>query len=63
MANQLSPAEQQEAERLLAICAEHQTRLWETSLDLEQILGCAVDTTRDLLGESIEDILLRDTTI
>jgi len=60
MSNVLTQAQLTAAENLLAVCADLQTELWNNSLELEKILGCAVDTTRDLQEETITAILDRD---
>lgn len=63
MSNTLTQAQRVAAENILDICADLQTELWDRSQELEKILGCAVDTTRDLGGENIDTILERDEVI
>jgi hypothetical protein len=61
MANKkLTSQERFAAETLLRMCCTAQTELWNRSQDLEQILGCAVDTTLDLENETLDSILKRN---
>lgn len=47
MANQLTDEDFDEAQSLYRRMAAAQTKLWELSLELEGVIGCAVDTTED----------------
>ncbi len=49
-------ANESEAERLLDICRELQTRLWETAHELETILGWEIDLTQDLKNQTIASL-------
>lgn len=57
MANRLTASKRAEAEILLKECRDAQTLLWDKSLELEVIIGCAVDTTDDLESYSLSDIM------
>jgi hypothetical protein len=59
----LTSKERFRAKILLRMCRTAQTELWNRSLDLEKILGCAVDTTLDLENETLATILKRNRTI
>jgi hypothetical protein len=63
MSNTLTTAQRDTAANVLAICAALQTELWNNSMELENILGCAVDTTLDLEEQTIDSILERDDVI
>jgi hypothetical protein len=56
----LTSADSFRAVILLRMCSTAQTELWNRSKELEKILGCAVNTTLDLEGETIDAILNRD---
>ena len=47
MANTLTDEQYEEARSLLVQMRNAQTKLWNLSLELEEIIGCAVDTTED----------------
>jgi hypothetical protein len=56
----LTSADRFRAVILLRMCRTAQSELWNRSLDLEKILGCAVDTTLDLENETLATILKRN---
>jgi hypothetical protein len=60
MTQPLTAGELAIAESLLTNIREAQTKLWDLSQELEAVLGCAVDTTRDMEGETIASILERN---
>jgi hypothetical protein len=56
MAKVLTPEQRAEAEVLLGIMADSQTKLWDTSADLERILGFDICTTDPLEGLDLDDL-------
>ena len=63
MANTLTAEDRKLAETLLGYARDYQTQLWNVSFQIEQLLGCAVDTNKDLKNDSIDLILERDEAI
>lgn len=60
MANTITPDERSRAELILARMIDIQTSLWDESLVLEKIIGCAVNTCDDLSAITIDDLMERD---
>ncbi|HEV2709112.1 MAG TPA: hypothetical protein VGU67_02765 [Edaphobacter sp.] len=58
-ASPLTPEQRSEAETLLGIMADSQTKLWEAASDIEGILGFDVNTTDDLEGLGLDDIIAK----
>lgn len=56
----LTTQERFRAEILLGMCRTAQIELWARSQEMEEILGCAVNTTLDLEDETLDSILKRN---
>lgn len=56
----LTSRERSAAVILLNMAATAQLQLWDRAKELEEILGCAVDTTVDLENETVASILQRN---
>ena len=54
MANTLTDEQFDEAQDVYRSMAELQRKLWEKSRELEEIIGCAVDTSFDLEAHTLE---------
>lgn len=63
MANTIPQYRRGEAETIYSAMVAAQSELWRLSMELETIIGCAVDTTRDLQGEDLDSIIERDEVI
>jgi hypothetical protein len=53
----MSEEDRAEANRLLAMAVESQTRFWEDVGDLEKFLGVDIDSTLDLRDQTILSLL------
>lgn len=56
----LSASERSQAETIYSKMQDAQTCLWNLSQELEEIIGCAVDTTLDLQANDLDSIIERD---
>lgn len=63
MANTLTPANRAQAEAIFERMAAAQTQLWDLSHELEKLIGCAVDTTEDLLGVDVDYFINEDSPV
>jgi hypothetical protein len=63
-APQLSASQRTYAEAIYSQLQRAQTLMWDLSNELERVIGCAVDTTRDLAnGDDLDSILERNEAI
>lgn len=57
MEKRISKAKREEAEQLLGEAQSYQTAFWESLSRLEKSLGIEIDSSADLEGWTIDDLL------
>jgi hypothetical protein len=60
MANNLNEEDYEEARSIYSRMRGLQSQLWALASELEELIGCAVDTTEDLTSLDMSDFIDRD---
>jgi hypothetical protein len=60
MAEELTDEQRDEAQSLYRQMAAVQSKLWALSQELEELIGCAVDTTEDLQDRNLDYFIDKD---